>query len=172
LGFPGYNVQSAFCFLKGRSSRFLQFFAVCSETAMSRQDNYSFKEFVYILAVCVLLCWYGMDIDFFIFLFLLCYVDFSFDIFSGEISLYFSLYFQAVSRVYLSIYYSHLLFCLFWGWIRGNFSGGPGRIFLLCEAPLCGVSGRYDLFECWLGVGGGAVRVFFSWALLRWVRYD
>ena len=74
--------------------------------------------------------------------------------------LYIPLYFQAVSRVYLSIYYSHLLFCLFWGWIRGNFSGGPGRIFRLCEAPLCGVSGRYDLFECWPGVGGGAVRVF------------
>jgi hypothetical protein len=64
LGFPGYNAQSAFCFLKGRSSRFLQFFAVCSETAMSRQDNFSFKVFVYIVAVCVLLCWYEKDIDF------------------------------------------------------------------------------------------------------------
>ena len=90
---------------------------------------------------------------------MLCYGDFSFDIFSGEISLYFSLYFQAVSRVYLSIYYFHfVLFIL--GLDCGNFSGGPGRIFLLCEAPLCGVSGRYDLFECWPGVGGGAVRVF------------
>ncbi len=57
-------------------------------------------------------------------------------------------------------YYFHFLFCLFWGWICGNFSGGLGRIFCLCEAPLCGVSGRYDLFECWPGVGGGAVRVF------------
>ncbi len=42
----------------------------------------------------------------------------------------------------------------------GTFFGGPGRIFCLCEAPLCSVSGRYDLFECWSGVGGGAVRVF------------
>jgi hypothetical protein len=53
---------------------------------------FSFKEFVHILAVCVLLCWYEMDIDFFI-LFLLCYGGFLFDIFSGEISPYISLYF-------------------------------------------------------------------------------
>ena len=33
-------------------------------------------------------------------------------------------------------------------------------IFCLCEAPLCGVLGRYNLFDCWPGVGGGAVRVF------------
>ncbi len=42
-----------------------------------------------------------------------------------------------------------------------SFSGGPGHIFFLRGAPLCGVSGRYNLFECWPGVGGGAVRVFF-----------
>ncbi len=33
-------------------------------------------------------------------------------------------------------------------------------IFFLCVGPLCGVSGRYNLFECWPEVGGGAVRVF------------
>jgi hypothetical protein len=43
----------------------------------------------------------------------------------------------------------------------GVFSGGPGHIFFPRGAPLCGVSGRYNLFECWPGVGGGAVRVFF-----------
>jgi hypothetical protein len=54
------------------------------------------------------------------------------------------------------------IFCLFWVcWVSGSFSGGPGQIFLLCVAPLCGVSGRYSLFECWPGVGGGAVRIFF-----------
>ncbi len=53
----------------------------------------------------------------------------------------------------------------------GTFLAGWVVNFCLCEAPLCGVSGRYDLLECWPGVGGGAVRVF-SWALLRWVRYD
>ncbi len=63
--------------------------------------------------------------------------------------------------MYLSIYYTRLLFCLFWVcWVPGNFSGGPGHIFLLCGALLCGVSGRYYLFGCEPGVGGGAVRVF------------
>jgi hypothetical protein len=30
----------------------------------------------------------------------------------------------------------------------GGFSGGPGHIYFLCGAPLCGVSVRYNLFEC------------------------
>ena len=54
----------------------------------------------------------------------------------------------------------------------GVSSGGPGHIFFLRGAPLCGVSVRYNLFECLPGVGGGAVQVFFFWALLWWVRYD
>ncbi len=45
--------------------------------------------------------------------------------------------------------------------VSGSFSGGPGHIFL-CGAPLCRVSGRYNLFDCWPGVGGGTVQVFFS----------
>ncbi len=44
-------------------------------------------------------------------------------------------------------------------------SGGPGHIFLR-GAPLCGVSVRYNLFDRLPGVGGGAVQVFFFWALL------
>ncbi len=36
LGFLGYKDQSALSFLKGRSSRFLHFYAVCS--IMSRQE--------------------------------------------------------------------------------------------------------------------------------------
>ena len=48
----------------------------------------------------------------------------------------------------------------------GVSSGGPGHIFFLCGVPLCGVSVRYSLFECLPGVGGGAVQVFFFWALL------
>ena len=35
-----------------------------------------------------------------------------------------------------------------------------GRVVFSACVRLCGVSGRYDLFECWPGVGGGAVRVF------------
>ncbi len=65
--------------------------------------------------------------------------------------------------MHLSIYYSHLLFCFFFffgaGFV-GTFLAGRVIGFFLCEAPLCGVSGRYDLFKCWPGVGGGAVRVF------------
>jgi hypothetical protein len=48
----------------------------------------------------------------------------------------------------------------------GVSSGGPGHIFFLRGVPLCGVSVRYNLFECLPGVGGGAVQVFFFWALL------
>ncbi len=42
----------------------------------------------------------------------------------------------------------------------GVSSGGPGHIFFLRGVPLCGVSVRYNLFECLSGVGGGAVQVF------------
>ena len=47
----------------------------------------------------------------------------------------------------------------------GGFSGGPGHVFFLCGAPLCGMSVRYNLFERWPGVGGGAVQVFFWYYL-------
>ena len=47
----------------------------------------------------------------------------------------------------------------------GVSSGGPGHIFFLRGVPLCGVSVRYNLFECLPGVGGGDVQVFFLWAL-------
>ncbi len=60
----------------------------------------------------------------------------------------------------LSIYYVCLLLCLLLVcWVRENFSGRPGHIFL-CGTPLCGVSGRYNLFGCWPGVDGGTVQVF------------
>ncbi len=34
--------------------------------------------------------------------------------------------------------------------------------YFLCGAPLCRVSGRYNLFECWPWVSGGAVQFFSS----------
>ncbi len=108
MGFPGYNVQSAFCFLKGRSSRFLQLFAVCSETAMSRQDNFSFKKFVYILAVCVLFCWYEMDINFFT-LFLLCYGDFFLIFFLVRFLLIFRCTFRRCFSVFVYLLLSSLV---------------------------------------------------------------
>jgi hypothetical protein len=73
--------------------------------------------------------------------------------------------------VYLSIYYFHLVLFILGLDLWELFWRAGSYIFCLCEAPLCGVSGRYNLLEFWPGVGGGAVRVF-SWALLRWVRYD
>ena len=33
-------------------------------------------------------------------------------------------------------------------------------IYFLCGTPLCGVPGRYNLFECFLGADGGTVQVF------------
>ncbi len=45
-GFPGYKDQSALSFLKGRSSRFLHFFAVCS--IMSRQETFLYLTSVWL----------------------------------------------------------------------------------------------------------------------------
>ncbi len=41
MGFPGCEVQSVLCFLKGRTSN-SSIFAVCLDTAMSRRDNFFF----------------------------------------------------------------------------------------------------------------------------------
>jgi hypothetical protein len=40
LGFPDREVQSVLSFLKGKTSSFSPIFAVCVDTAMSRQDNF------------------------------------------------------------------------------------------------------------------------------------
>ncbi len=61
-----------------------------------------------------------------------------------------------------------LVSCFVYFWCAGSV-----RIFLacwviyfLCGTPLCGVPGRYNLFECFLGVDGGTVQVF----LFLWLR--
>ncbi len=98
-----------------------------------------------------------MDINFS--LFLLCYGDISLDI----LLVRFPLFFVVLRRCFVRICPFNTFTCLFilgldlWElfWRAGSY------IFCLCEAPLCGVSGRYNLLECWPGVGGGAVRVFF-----------
>jgi len=101
--------------------------------------------------------WYAMDINFS--LFLLCNGDISLGILLVRF-LFILCCTQAVFRVYfVHLLLSLVLFILglnLWElfWRAGSY------IFCLCEAPLCGVSGRYNLFECWPGVGGGAVRVF------------
>ncbi len=106
-------------------------------------------------------------------LFLLCYGGFLFDIFSGEISPYISLYFLAVSRVHLSVYYSHFLFCLLLGLDSWELFWRAGSYVFFCV--------RLRYVECragtiYLSVGLEWVAwlygFFFSWVLLRWVRYD
>ncbi len=61
--------------------------------------------------------------------------------------------------VYLSIYLSPAF--LYWVcWVRGNFFGGPGHIFSVCVTPLCGVPGRYNFIQVFLGADGGTVQIF------------
>jgi len=52
-------------------------------------------------------------------------------------------------------------FVYFWcaGSVRISLAGWV--IYFLCGTPLCGVPGRYNLFECFLGADGGTVQVFF-----------
>ena len=45
-GFPGYKAQSTLSFLKGRSSRFLRYYAVCS--IMSRQEIFLYLTSVWL----------------------------------------------------------------------------------------------------------------------------
>ncbi len=64
--------------------------------------------------------------------------------------------------VYLCTYLFFLI--LNWVcWVRGNFSGGPGRIYSVCVTPLCGVPGRYNFIWRFRGADGGTVQIFFSW---------
>ncbi len=68
--------------------------------------------------------------------------------------------------MYLSIYYTCLWFCLFWAcWVPGDFSGGPGHVFLLRGAPLCGVSIRPIYLSVSLGWVAGLYRFFSSLVL-------
>ncbi len=73
---------------------------------------------------------------------------FEYCFFSGGIFFVFVLFVGGSLCVFIFLLHSSLgLFILGvlgpWG-----FSGGPGHIFRLRGAPLCGVSVRYYLFEC------------------------
>ena len=146
LGFPGCNVQSAFCFLKGRSSRFLQssLFVLIQPCLgkiifSSWRVCSSLDEMYFLMSIVALdFLIYSICQFFFVIIFLLVVFSFS--------------SFRCICRrclcVCLSFYYNRLLFCLFWVcWVSGSFSGGPGHIFFLCGAPLWGLSVRYNLFE-------------------------
>jgi hypothetical protein len=152
LGFPGCEVQSVLCFLKGRTSSFLQSsLFVLIRSCLGKITFPPFcKSFFYILTICVVLCWYEVSIGFFFLLFLQCYGVFSFlyCLSSGGIFFFFFLFVGGVSCVFIHLLRSSLvLFILGLLGPRG-FSGWPGHIFLLRGAPLCGVSVRYYLFEC------------------------
>ncbi len=62
------------------------------------------------------------------------------------------------------IMYTHFFFnwvC----WVRGNFSGGPGHVYISClYLSAVRLAGRYNLFGHSGGVDGGTVQIFlFLW---------
>ncbi len=77
-----------------------------------------------------------------------CFLLFEYCLSSSGISFFFVLFVGGVSCVFIHLLrLSLVLFILGVLGPRG-FSGGPGHIFLLLGAPLCGVSVQYYLFEC------------------------
>ncbi len=67
--------------------------------------------------------------------------------------------------MYLFIYYTCLWSVYFGRVSLWRFLWRARSYFFLCGAPLCGMSVRYNLFEGWPGVGGGAVQVFLLFGL-------
>ena len=65
------------------------------------------------------------------------------------------------SFFFCSLFFSVSGICLFcmlhflnWVcWVRGNFSGEPGRVYIVCVSLLCGVAGRYNFIwsQWWSG---------------------
>jgi hypothetical protein len=113
---------------EGRQGFFNSSLFVLRQPCLGKIIFFFFKEFVYILAVCVLLCWYEMDIGF---LFYSCCV----------MVVFFLIYFLVRFLLICRCTFRRCLVCIcpfitliccsvyFWGWIRGNFSGGPGHMF-------------------------------------------
>jgi hypothetical protein len=117
LGFPGREVQSVFGFLKGKIQIFSPIFAVCVDTAMSRQDNFFFflVKVCSILGYSVLFCWYEVITEFFFYTCSYCvFLYFEYCLSSGGIFFFFVLFVGGASCVF--IYLLHLyLVCIFWG---------------------------------------------------------
>jgi len=67
---------------------------------------------------------------------------------SGGIFFFFFLFVGGVSCVFIHLLRSSLVLFILGVLGPRGFSGGPGHIFLLRGAPLCGVPVRYYLFEC------------------------
>ena len=147
MGFLGREVQSVLGFLKGKTSSFFSpIFAVCVDTAMSRQDIFSSscKSFLYPV-VCVLFCWYKWALDFLLFCSIIAFFLFEYVLYSGGIFLFI---FRCICRrcfVFIYLYDLFLWFCLFWACESGVSLAGR-VIFSFLGAPLCGMSVRYNLF--------------------------
>ena len=48
-------------------------------------------------------------------------------------------------------------------WVRGNFSGGPGHVYVSCVSPLVECRAGTSIFGHCGGVDGGTVRFSFLW---------
>ncbi len=124
LGFPGYRDQSALSFLKGRSSRFLQFLCLFNHVEV---------KFLFCKCLVQFLVSYGIIrlLDFLIF-FGYCR---EYCLFCGEGSFFLLFFVTFLSDVCLSIYYTCFLICLLLVcWVRENFSGGLGHIFSVWDS--------------------------------------
>ena len=152
LGFPGCEVQSVLRFLKGRTSSFLQssLFVLIRPCLGKITFPPSCKSLFYILAICVLLCWYEVSIEFFFYSCRVMVFFFSLNIVFLLVgfSFFFVLFVGSASCVFIHLLHSSLVLFILGVLGPRGFSGGPGHIFLLRGAPLCGVSVRYYLFEC------------------------
>ncbi len=138
LGFPGYRDQSALSFLKGRSSRFLQFLCLFNHVEV----NFLFVSvwFSFFVSSGILRL---LVLDFLILFGYYC----EYCIFFDEDSFSFFL----CSSLFCKRCVFYVLVCCFvYFWCAGSVRISlAGRvIYFLCGTPLCGVPGRYNLFEC------------------------
>jgi hypothetical protein len=145
--------------------KFSPIFAVCSDTAMSRQDNFFFlscKRLFYILAICVLFCWYEVSIEYFFYFCSVMVFLFSLNVVFLLVGFSFFLFlFVGGASCVFYFYYTRLWFCLFWaceslevslaGWVIFSFCVGlccvecrSGTIYL--SACLEWVAGLYRFF--------------------------
>jgi len=140
--------QSALCFLVGRSSKFLQL----SAGIQSCRGNL-FN--LIVISIGYLPCDFLMVLNY-------CYHSVA-----------------IVNTVFLAAKNFRLFLCSIWFsvsgigsvlinwvcWVRGDFSGGPGHVYVSCVSPLVACRAGTSIFGHCGGVDGGTVRIFFPLAL-------
>jgi hypothetical protein len=178
LGFPGCEVQSVLCFLKGRTSSFLQssLFVLILPCLGKITSPLSCKSLFYILTICVLLCWYEVSIEFFL-LFLQCYgvfLFFEYCVSSGGIFFFFFRFIYR--RCFVCIYpFITLVSGSVYFWRAGSLGVSlAGRvIFSFCVGFRCVECRSGTIYlSASLGWVAGLYGFFSSGALLWWVWYD